>query len=193
MLPQLQAAGVKVMVVTGESPFPLYGYGDKMFPFPLYFCGWTTGSLSFFVFCFIVASPTKAAEFVEAQAELPMSAVFCSKDLAAYKSLGFYDNFGAALGARNAGLVPLEKIRARGEKGLKEMQDSVKNFGKVSPIGLVSGRPFAIEDAKVRVHMYISICGAYTIIGRGQEEKERQRFFMQTFFILSPFCFPCSL
>lgn len=116
MLPQLQAAGVKVMVVT-------------------------------------VASPTKAAEFVEAQAELPMSAVFCSRDLGAYKSLGFYDNFGAALGARNAGLVPLEKIRARGEKGLKEMQDSVKNFGKVSPIGLVSGRPFAIEDAKAATQL----------------------------------------
>ena len=94
MLPQFQAAGVKVMVVT-------------------------------------VASPQKAAEFVSAQQELPLDAVFCSADLAAYRALGFYDNFGAALGARNAAIVPLEKIRSRGEQGLKSMQDSVKNFGKV--------------------------------------------------------------
>ena len=50
MLPQLQAAGVSVMVVT-------------------------------------VASPTKAAEFVAAQEELPMSAVFCSSNLDAYRAL----------------------------------------------------------------------------------------------------------
>lgn len=116
MLPQLQAAGVRVMVVT-------------------------------------VASPTKAAEFVDAQGELPLEAVYCSADLDAYRALGFYDNFGAALGARNAALVPLEKIRGRGEKGLKEMQDSVRNFGKVSPVGLVSGRPFAIEDAKAATQL----------------------------------------
>lgn len=116
MLPQLQAAGVSVMVVT-------------------------------------VASPTKAAEFVAAQEELPMSAVFCSSNLDAYRALGFYDNFGAALGARNAGLLPLEKIRARGEQGLKSMQESVKNFGKVSPVGLVSGRPFALEDAKAATQL----------------------------------------
>jgi len=100
-----------------------------------------------------VASPKKAAEFVEAQQELPLEAVFCSSDLAAYRALGFYDNFGAALGARNAALVPLEKIRNRGERGLKEMQDSVKNFGKVSPVGLVSGRPFALEDAKAATQL----------------------------------------
>ena len=100
-----------------------------------------------------VASPQKAAEFVQAQEELPLSAVYCSSDLGAYKSLGFYDNFGAALGARNAGLLPLEKIRARGADGLKEMQDSVKNFGKVSPVGLVSGRPFALEDAKAATQL----------------------------------------
>ena len=116
MLPQLQAAGVSVMVVT-------------------------------------VASPTKAAEFVNAQEELPMSAVYCSSSLDAYRALGFYDKFGAALGARNAGLLPLEKIRERGEQGLKIMSESVKNFGKVSPIGLVSGRPFALEDAKAATQL----------------------------------------
>ena len=124
------------------------------------------------------------------------SAVFCSRDLGAYKSLGFYDNFGAALGARNAGLVPLEKIRARGEKGLKEMQDSVKNFGKVSPIGLVSGRPFAIEDAKVRVsHVCFHLCMRALVqhtLGRvGEKEHERRRFFIKHIF--STFDFSISL
>jgi hypothetical protein len=116
MLPQLQAAGVTVVVVT-------------------------------------VASPEKAAEFVAAQGELPLSNVFCSSDLQAYRALGFYENFGASLGARNAGLLPLQKIMERGSEGLKDMQDSVKNFGKVSPVGLVSGRPFAIEDAKAATQL----------------------------------------
>jgi len=100
-----------------------------------------------------VASPTKAADFVEAQAELPLSVVFCSSNLDAYRALGFYDNFGAALGARNAGLLPLEKIRARGEQGLKDMADSVKNIAKVSPIGLVSGKTFSLEDAKAATQL----------------------------------------
>lgn len=116
MLPQLQAAGVSVMVVT-------------------------------------VASPTKAAEFVNAQEALPMSAVYCSASLDAYRALGFYDNFGVALGARNAGLLPLEKIMERGQQGLKSMSESVKNYGKVSPIGLVSGRAFALEDAKAATQL----------------------------------------
>jgi len=115
-LPQLQAAGVVVMVVT-------------------------------------VASPTKALEFVEAQAELPLSAVYCSSSLEAYKALGFYDNFGAALGARNAGLVPLEKIRERGEQGLKDMAESVKNIVKVSPVGLVSGKTFSLDDARAATQL----------------------------------------
>mmetsp|Transcript_20479 Transcript_20479/g.39750 ORF Transcript_20479/g.39750 Transcript_20479/m.39750 type:complete len:153 (+) Transcript_20479:442-900(+) len=116
MLPQLQAAGVNVMVVT-------------------------------------VASPTKAAEFVDAQAQLPLENVYCSADLDAYRALGFYDNFGAALGARNAAFLPLQKIRERGQDGLKDMADSNKNYAKVSPVGLVSGKPFAIEDAKAATQL----------------------------------------
>jgi hypothetical protein len=115
-LPQLQAEGVTVAVVT-------------------------------------VASPQKAAEFVEAQDELPMSVVYCSSDLSAYKALGFYDNFGAELGARNAGLLPLQKIMERGQEGLSEMNKSVKNITKINPIGLVSGKPFAIEDAKAATQL----------------------------------------
>lgn len=100
-----------------------------------------------------VASPKKALEFVEAQNELPLSTVFCSANLEAYKALGFYDNFGAVLGARNAGLLPLQKIWERGTEGLEKMNQSVKNYGKVSPIGLVSGKAFAVEDAKAATQL----------------------------------------
>mmetsp|Transcript_20996 Transcript_20996/g.52798 ORF Transcript_20996/g.52798 Transcript_20996/m.52798 type:complete len:120 (-) Transcript_20996:374-733(-) len=82
-----------------------------------------------------------------------MSAVYCSSDLGAYKALGFYDNFGAALGARNAGLLPLQKIADRGQEGLKEMSKSVQNIRKINPVGLVSGKAFAIEDAKAATQL----------------------------------------
>mmetsp|Transcript_16043 Transcript_16043/g.40377 ORF Transcript_16043/g.40377 Transcript_16043/m.40377 type:complete len:120 (-) Transcript_16043:371-730(-) len=82
-----------------------------------------------------------------------MSVVYCSSDLSAYKALGFYDKFGAALGARNAGLLPLQKIAGRGQKGLQEMATSVKNITKINPVGLVSGKAFAIEDAEAATQL----------------------------------------
>jgi hypothetical protein len=33
------------------------------------------------------------------------------------------------------------------------MNQSVKNYGKVSPIGLVSGKAFAVEDAKAATQL----------------------------------------
>ena len=57
------------------------------------------------------------------------------------------------LGARNAGLLPLQKIWERGTEGLEKMNQSVKNYGKVSPIGLVSGKAFAVEDAKAATQL----------------------------------------
>lgn len=96
-----------------------------------------------------VASPTKAAEFINAQEELPMSVFFCSQDLQAYNDLGFDSKFGAEGSARDAAFLPLQRIMERGSDQLKFMADKMQNYLKVSPVGLVSGSSsVTLEDAK---------------------------------------------
>jgi hypothetical protein len=47
----------------------------------------------------------------------------------------------------SAMMLPLQRIQQRGADQLTFMREKTKNYTKVSPVGLVSGKSFAIEDA----------------------------------------------
>ena len=96
-----------------------------------------------------VASPAKATEFLATANLLPASNFYCSPSRSAYKSLGFYDDFGAELGPWNAAVTPLQGLARRGVTGLAEMREAAKDFWRMNPVGLVSGeKGFNMEDAK---------------------------------------------
>mmetsp|Transcript_14338 Transcript_14338/g.29709 ORF Transcript_14338/g.29709 Transcript_14338/m.29709 type:complete len:158 (-) Transcript_14338:296-769(-) len=109
-----------------------------------------------------VASPTKAAEFINAQDELPMSVFYCSQDLAAYRQLGFDAKFGADGSAWDAAVLPLQRIVERGPERLQFMAEKMENYLKTSPIGLVSGQSTpTMED----VQGAAMLGGAFALVG----------------------------
>lgn len=108
-----------------------------------------------------VASPIKAAEFINAQEELPMSVFYCSQDLDAYNQLGFDGKFGADGSAMDAAFLPLQRILQRGPEQLKFMADKMQGYTKTSPVGLVSGSSApSLEDAKAAA----MLGGAFALI-----------------------------
>jgi hypothetical protein len=85
---------------------------------------------------------------------LPAELFFCSPSRAAYRGLGLYDNFGAALGAGSAALTPLRALAARGPAGLRALSEASKGITGMNPVGLVSGSAgFDLEDARAATQL----------------------------------------
>jgi hypothetical protein len=80
---------------------------------------------------------------------LPAELLFCSPSRAAYRELGFYDNFGAALGPGSAALTFFRALAARGPAGLRALGEASWGITGLNPLGLVSGSAgFDLEDAR---------------------------------------------